>query len=158
MKGLIGILRETTWGGNAELKRLMARPPPGAEGTGGSRKPTFQAVGLSSIRLKRGVGSRPFVSCYTLNRVADTAVYVSANSLSVIIVRYRSDRPSIALALAIDIALALALSTGLALGLANVHDSKEMPKADKYADRHAEVFTHPLPKADFRNVTVITLP
>ena len=70
---------------------------------------------------------------------------------------FLSKRLSIALALAIDIALALAIGTGLALGLANAHDAKEKSEADEHAVRRAEVFSHPLPKAAYRNVSVITV-
>ena len=68
-----------------------------------------------------------------------------------------SERLPIALALAIDIALTLAIGTGLAIGLANAHDAKEKPEADEHAVRRAEVFSHPLPKAAYRNVSVITV-
>jgi DMSO/TMAO reductase YedYZ molybdopterin-dependent catalytic subunit len=68
----------------------------------------------------------------------------------------RSERPFIALALAIDIALALAIATGLALGLANAYDAKEPPEADEHAVRRAEVSSHPLPKAAYRNFSDIT--
>ena len=70
---------------------------------------------------------------------------------------FLSERLPIALALAIDIALALAIGTGLALGLANAHDAKEKPEADEHGVRRAEVFSHPIPKAAYRNVGVITV-